>query len=108
VDLLPKEVRAKIAFFRSWCLLEIQTAMAAPNCAVVMRVGEPCTETFSADGCPRFKADNGMPKALTNLVDIAQVSPNRLAPPLLSPTLGCPRFKPDNRMLKALTNLVDR
>lgn len=72
VDLLPKEVRAKIAFFRSWCLLEIQTAVAAPNCAVVLRIGEQCDKVISADGCPRFKPDNGMPKALTNLVDIAQ------------------------------------
>lgn len=72
VDLLAEEVRSKIAFFRSWCLLEIQTAVNAPNCAVVMRIGEPDNDKLSADGCPRFRPDNGMPKALTNLVDIAQ------------------------------------
>lgn len=75
IDLLPAALRERIAFFRVWCLHEIQLAVRSVGVAVVMKCGRASTKSSShkaapsreAGGrncfCAAFKSDQAVTKA---------------------------------------------
>ena len=73
IDLLPHSLRERIAFFRVWCLREIQLAVRSAGVAVVVKCGRASNEpplrraAAAANGCangpcPPFKSDQAVTK----------------------------------------------
>ena len=76
--LLSEETKKKIAFFRVWCLVEIQTAVLSPGAVIIMKGGshEAATEqgvsgAQEVSGDVRFVSNKSMLEKMKHVIDVA-------------------------------------